>query len=104
MPGNLLGSFERVVQVLHPALMPVDVRLMAQTQLRTHVCRALIIAEQDDFCIRVEKFPTLQRIALNHGAVAMEGLGSGEESDHGTAAFAPSTGEGANSEDSDSSN
>lgn len=55
---------------------------MNQTQLVAGLSGALFIAEEDDLNVRMQEFPTQQRIALNDTVVTDKRLRGGKESQH----------------------
>jgi hypothetical protein len=47
-----------------------------------HFCRAFIVAKKNDLDIRMQKRPTLQRVALNDRNVITEWLGGSKKCQH----------------------
>jgi hypothetical protein len=57
-------------------------RLVPQAELSADFRRALIIAEENNFHVRMEQSLALQRIPLDHSAVPCERLRSCKERQH----------------------
>jgi hypothetical protein len=80
--GYLLGTVKEVVDPFESEFIPLHVRLVPQAELRADFRRALIIAEQNNFHIRMEQRPALQRIPLDYSAVPCERFRGCKERQH----------------------
>jgi hypothetical protein len=50
----------------------LDLRFVAQIQFRAHFGGASIVAEENDFHVRMKKLPALEGIALDDGGVSVK--------------------------------
>jgi len=60
-------------------LVPANVRHVPDSQIRGRPRCTLVVATENDLHVGPKLRPALDRVALNHGGVADESLGNGEE-------------------------
>jgi hypothetical protein len=82
MPSYFVGPIEDVVKVLCPVLIASYLRLMSNPQVSANFGRALVVPEEDNLHVWAQQCPGSEGIALDHIAVALEGLGSRKEGQH----------------------
>ena len=64
--GDLLGAVKKAVDPFESAFIALHVWLVPQAELSADFRRAFIIAEENNFCVRMQQCPALQRIPLDH--------------------------------------
>jgi hypothetical protein len=82
MGGDLMSSIKHGIHVGKTGGIPRDFGFVAKTEFAADLARALVVAKQNDFNIRVQKLPAFQCIALDDRGMSAEGLGRSEECDH----------------------
>jgi len=79
---NLLSASEHIIDVGQPGFVALDVGFMAETVFGADFSRAVFVAEEDDFHIRVQQRPTLQSVALDDTIVSAKRFAGSKERDH----------------------
>ena len=77
-----LRSREHVIHAIQTGRIFFRVRLMPNPQLIRRFSGALVVAEEDDFCVWMHQRPALQSVSLDNAAVPCKWLGGGEKSKH----------------------
>ena len=83
MDGDLLSPVEDAGEILGAAAVAANVWNLTDAQLAADRGGAFLVPEENEFDAGVEKFPTLQGVALDDGNLSDERLWRGEEGEHG---------------------
>jgi len=81
--GDLLSPVEDAGEILGAAAVAANVWNLTDAQLAADRGGAFLVPEENEFDAGVEKFPTLQGVALDDGNLSDERLWRGEEGEHG---------------------
>src|SRR5713101_6258868 len=87
MARDLLSGAEDRTLELRAFPCPLYVRHVEESEFVANLSGSGLVAEQNDLHLRMEKFPTPQRVSLDDPDLSFERLGSREERQHSGAPF-----------------
>ena len=82
MARDLAGALKHVIQAIPAGFVLFHMWVVDEAKLGADFRGAFIIPENDDFYLRVQQLPALQRIPLNHPVVPAERLSRRKKGQH----------------------